>query len=406
MKTGTKERKGLSAPTVKSNADYSECPTCGKGKKFFANDRSFASHVSKCAKKNGKKAPTKKQKKAAKKARRKAKAAPKNGTANGGESLLSQIKSRSDWFAANTGTVEEFYKGMRVKFYHEGREVHGTVTKKPARGQRVSVLDDETGGVWRCPGQNLRLSDKPAPKGTDLKKGDRVEWRDKKGALCFGTVKSVNKVSQRVTVIHDGGEYRTVAGAHVFNLTQKEAPKDEPSLMDAYEVRKFKEFKHGHGDSRTFFCEVWKDGKPVLTVENDGWGGSNLVNVHRKCDDKNAVDEFHAAARDWVKKAVKVAGPNTHGADESWVEWYQFDRPYAVTAYDALKWLRDMYADWEGTADILCPACEGKKQDTGICWTCKGTHKVTKAIADKHAANEGQNHNKPRAMFKGQNESK
>jgi hypothetical protein len=371
MKTGTKERKGLSAPTVKSNADYSECPTCGKGKKFFANDRSFASHVSKCAKKNGKKkptpfkdagdmqpfpweeggngkkkkAPTKKQKKAAKKARRKAKAAPKNGTAGKGESLLSQIKARSDWFAANTGTVEEFYKGMRVKFYHEGREVHGTVTKKPAKGQRVSVLDDETGGVWRCPGQNLRLSDKPAPKGTDLKKGDRVEWRDKKGALCFGTVKSVNKVAQRLTVVHDGGEYRTVAGAHVFNLTQKEAPKDEPSLMDAYEVRKFKEFKHGHGDSRTFFCEVWKDGRPVLTVENDGWGGSNLVNVHRKCDDKGAREAFLAAARDWVKKAGKVAGPDASEAEDLWVEWYQFERPYAVTAFDSLAWLREMNSE-------------------------------------------------------------
>jgi len=41
-------------------------------------------------------------------------------------------------------------------------------------------------------------------------------------------------------------------------------------------LKKFHEFKCGHGDSMTLDSDIWMDGHKIGHVSNDGWGGDNL----------------------------------------------------------------------------------------------------------------------------------
>jgi len=41
------------------------------------------------------------------------------------------------------------------------------------------------------------------------------------------------------------------------------------------EIKRFKELKNGHGDSRTFEAFIYMDGKKIGHTSNNGWGGCN-----------------------------------------------------------------------------------------------------------------------------------
>jgi hypothetical protein len=61
------------------------------------------------------------------------------------------------------------------------------------------------------------------------------------------------------------------------------------------EIKKFKELKHGHGDSRTFEAEIHMDGMVVGFVSNNGWGGCNEYHF----DSKEKREVFNSRVKEY-----------------------------------------------------------------------------------------------------------
>jgi len=163
-----------------------------------------------------------------------------------------------------------------------------------------------------------------------MRKGDRVEF-DTKNGKKYGTV--LRGGSKKVTVIADGEldkTYSGPAGGAIRPSTQP-LPKDELNPMDRYSLRKYKEID-GHGDSRTFSAEILKNGRPIIHVSNNGWGGCNEYYPINGAD-RRVLDIHLADAQAWAKQ---FGYEGMSEPDDMWVEWYQHERPYGVLAKDMI----------------------------------------------------------------------
>ena len=174
-----------------------------------------------------------------------------------------------------------------------------------------------------------------------MKKGDRVEWMDK-GKMAFGVVR---KGGKNIHVFKDGGELSVSGHSSLFTPSNEPLPNaGEANPMSAYTVKGFKEIR-GHGDSRTFFAKIYKDGKAILSVENDGWGGNNLYHNLKKGEHhfkSKEMDEFLAATKEWAKAATGIEHGEYSETEDLWLEWEVFERPYGQTAASSLEWLKEM----------------------------------------------------------------
>jgi hypothetical protein len=162
-------------------------------------------------------------------------------------------------------------------------------------------------------------------KGSMLRKGNRVKF-EHNGVVTYGVVSKGG--SKRVIVVEDGGVKQVKAPVDYFELSDHPLPKDAPSAMDKYSLKGYKEI-NGHGDSRTFEATICKNGKPILTVMNDGWGGCNCyqsVSYHERTVETE--DQFKADVKSWMKQF----NCNMIEPEDTWVEWWQVERPYGVTA--------------------------------------------------------------------------
>jgi len=159
-----------------------------------------------------------------------------------------------------------------------------------------------------------------------LRKGDRVETLpNTKGEIKYGVI---SKGGQRPTMVLDGGKREITDYAKWFRHSEHPLPKDAPSAMDKYSIKGYKEIE-GHGDSPTFSATICKDGKPILTVMNDGWGGCNsyqTLNYHERTVETE--DQFSSDVKSWMKQF----NCDSIEPEDMWVEWFQYSRPYGVTA--------------------------------------------------------------------------
>jgi hypothetical protein len=80
---------------------------------------------------------------------------------------------------------------------------------------------------------------------------------------------------------------------HNIELTDDESP------MSDYAITKYKYFEEGHGDTETFHAVITFKGKSVITIENDGWGGCNMVHNFNHKDKTNYINEFYEAVGKW-----------------------------------------------------------------------------------------------------------
>lgn len=157
-----------------------------------------------------------------------------------------------------------------------------------------------------------------------LSKGDRVEFTYK-GKVLYGIV--TRGGSKNVTVTLDGGEESIKGGVAHFTVSNHPIPTDEPNMMDKWSIESYKEIE-GHGDSPTFSAKICLHGNPVMSARNSGWGGPNEYHTLQGVD--RAVEQkFYEDVRAWMALFDNKA---TYDIGDLWIEWYQYYRPYGVTA--------------------------------------------------------------------------
>ena len=155
-------------------------------------------------------------------------------------------------------------------------------------------------------------------------KGDRVEVSHK-GKTLYGVVKRGG--ANKIHVVLDGAEREVTAPARLFKLSQHPLAKDEPNIMDKYSVKGYKDFGMGN-DSLIFKATILKDGVPILSVANSGWGGCNEYHpINRQTQE--ILGEFFTDVRKWVKE---FGHADMIEPEDTWVDWWQNLRPYGVTA--------------------------------------------------------------------------
>ena len=74
---------------------------------------------------------------------------------------------------------------------------------------------------------------------------------------------------------------------------------DDESPMKDYGITSYKYFEEGHGDTETFYAVITFKGKKILTIENDGWGGCNMVHNFNRNDKKDYTESFYNAVEKW-----------------------------------------------------------------------------------------------------------
>ena len=179
-----------------------------------------------------------------------------------------------------------------------------------------------------------------------LKKGDRVEWLQNSGQsnkTHYGVVAKGG--AKRVTVVRDGGELQVSGSPAHFKLSDKPLPNaTEVNPMSAYTIKAYKEIS-GHGDSPTFSAKICKNGKAIIHAGNNGWGGPNEYHFlgQGHLTQSLAMVKFLQAAKDWAKEAT--GQDDVDEAEDLWITWEVFERPYGRSAAESLEWLVKMMSE-------------------------------------------------------------
>jgi len=163
---------------------------------------------------------------------------------------------------------------------------------------------------------------KPISKGTWVSFDD--EGTTVKGIVSKGG--SVVKVNYK----HNGQYLECKGDASCFApLATKDIPELVTSdVMKHYNIVNHKSLGYGH-DSEVFRCDVKLDGKKVLTISNDGWGGENCIDGYT-----HDVDAFLLATKQWAKS---LGGEDKFMTDEFYIEWVTMDKPYGVSDKDYMN---------------------------------------------------------------------
>lgn len=214
-----------------------------------------------------------------------------------------------------------FKKYDRVKCFATGKEEHGTVITK--KGNKIHVRFDD----GRYVEGDYRIFQKSDKKGKSFKKNDRVESKDKDGKMLYGTV--IKGGNKKIEVMLDNKEGIITGMPFLFNKTKKELPKDTPTIMDNYSIKNWHEIE-GHGDSRTFDADIYHQGKKVIRVSNDGWGGENFYTEY----ENGSINKLRKDIQTWKEQlGFKFKDDVT----ELWIEWYKYGKPYGKLAVDELN---------------------------------------------------------------------
>lgn len=160
-----------------------------------------------------------------------------------------------------------------------------------------------------------------------FRKGDRVEFDDN-GVTKYGVVSKGG--AKKIEVIADGAEFIVKGHAAGFRPSNQPIPMDsEPSPMDDYGVKGYKEFKSFDGGG--FNAYITYKGKKILEAFDEGNGGE--VSTHgiggTPYSRSPEEEKFYADAKAW---AIQFGDSNGFGAVGMWFDWYVHERPYGVTA--------------------------------------------------------------------------
>ena len=161
-----------------------------------------------------------------------------------------------------------------------------------------------------------------------LKKGDRVEWIQG-SETRYGVVFRGGK---RPTVYIDGGERQVQGPSTAFNISNHPLPADEPSVMDKWAIKSYKDSGFGE-ETPQFQAEITINGKVVLHVSNEGMGGSNRYYPARGMT-RGVIDQLVSDATAWGKQ---FGYPYDFEVEDTWVEWAAREKIYGKKAVDYFK---------------------------------------------------------------------
>lgn len=164
-----------------------------------------------------------------------------------------------------------------------------------------------------------------------FKKGNRVEW-DQGSDTFYGVV---SRGGLHPTVVIDGGEKFVRAPCLLFRYSDHPLPADEPSVMDKWTIKSYKDF--GNGDETpSFSAEIALNGKVVIIAGNHGTGGPNNYHPAKLGDGKywEHTDQLKADAKAWGKQ---FGYPYDFEVEDTWVEWAGRERKYGKLAVDYFK---------------------------------------------------------------------
>lgn len=157
-----------------------------------------------------------------------------------------------------------------------------------------------------------------------FRKGDRVSWKDKGGERLHGTV---TKGGASIQVAQDGGKYAVKGPASLFGVSDVPAPRDEPSPMDRWGLKAYKEA--GGDETPRYEATVTFDGRPALRASNTGIGGPDQFDrLYTSTPD--VLEQFLRDVRAWAESFG--AKPPVFEPEASWVEWKHYHQPAGVTA--------------------------------------------------------------------------
>ena len=162
-----------------------------------------------------------------------------------------------------------------------------------------------------------------------LKKGDRVEY-EYKDEILYGIVFRGGK---NPTVYRDGGEKSIKGPAAWFVRSTQPLPVDEPSAMDKWGVKSYKD--SGMGDETPAFqAEITLNGKVVIYASNHGTGGPNFYHRNPKSPVDGVLDMLEADTKAWGKQ---FGCPYDFETEDSWLEWAAREKIYGKTAVNYFK---------------------------------------------------------------------
>lgn len=160
-----------------------------------------------------------------------------------------------------------------------------------------------------------------------FRKGSRVKFK-MEGEIKHGTVQKCSRDKLEVSI---DGEYDGVvrALAKAFAPSDKPAHKDPPTVMDRYEIKAWEEID-GHGDSRTFDAKIYKSGKPILRVSNNGWGGEDCYTPMKRKPGRGCkvLEQYDKDLLEWAKTfGYEIPKEDLWFLRSVWVEWKHFSQP-------------------------------------------------------------------------------
>lgn len=168
-----------------------------------------------------------------------------------------------------------------------------------------------------------------------MRKGDRVEF-EVEGETVYGVVSKGGK--RDVTVILDGGKDAYGGPPSAFRKSDEPLPTDEPSVMDKYSIKNWK--SAGGEETERFEANLYRDGKCIGTISNGGTGGGDFFQL--KNDD---YDQLQEDVKEWAEQ-MGANGEKIFELDSFWAQWWKYQRPYGVTAKQAISDYLEKVAEW------------------------------------------------------------
>ena len=173
---------------------------------------------------------------------------------------------------------------------------------------------------------------------TKIKKGNWVEFTMK--GVTYQAI--VVKGGAKLTVHFDlkKGTARVVtAPAHMFKLIPTHNM-DVSGIMDGYELKAYKEA--GGEETIRFEAKLYKDGKHIAVVSNNGIGG---------CDDyyptakgtREDIKEFYARVRAWATYYGEV---EPFEPETNWIDWINTAQPLGFNSKQYWEQTREIHEEW------------------------------------------------------------
>jgi hypothetical protein len=181
----------------------------------------------------------------------------------------------------------------------------------------------------------IEMYDSEFSESVKLKKGDFVEF-DFEDEQHIGIVQKGGVTATIFFFASDGNEVEVRGSSCGFKKIDKPLiVKDEPTSMDDWSVKSFKENKEMSEVTIAFTAIVTYKGKDAFHVESIGYGGSMSSHNCTSKDSTNYYKLFNTDLEEWTNK-FNLKDKDSE-VDEFWVLWFSRSRNHGISAKEAFR---------------------------------------------------------------------